>query len=92
MRIFDFNSNHALYRALYSRKELLQKDDGLDSHHCYVVTKKTSNKYVTTRENMSTVKNKVIEVHYKAVTNQVFTVLGILVELGTSICKIKTFS
>ena len=36
---------------------------------------------------MSTVMNKGVDIHCKAVTTQVFTVVGLIVELGTDIEK-----
>ena len=38
---------------------------------------------------MSTVINKRVKIHCKAVTTQVFTLVGLLVELGTAIEKSK---
>ena len=38
---------------------------------------------------MSTVMNEGAEIHCKAVTTQVFTVVGLLIELGTAIVKSK---
>ena len=38
---------------------------------------------------MSTVNNKGVEIHCKAVTTQVFTVVGLIVELGLAIVKLK---
>ena len=38
---------------------------------------------------MSTVINEGVEIHCKAVINQVFTVVGLIVELGTAIEKSK---
>ena len=69
----------------------MQKYFGLVSHHCYRGTKKKANKYRTKRANMSTVMNKGVRIHCKAVTTQVFTVLGLLVELVTYIAKSKSF-
>ena len=40
---------------------------------------------------MSTVINKVVEIHFKAVTTQFFTVVGLLVELVTYIVKVKGY-
>ena len=48
-----------------------------------------ANKYETARAKMSTVMNEGVEIHCKAVTTQVFTVVGLLVELGTAVAKSK---
>ena len=47
--------------------------------------KSNRKKYGTTRAKMSTVMNKGVKIHCKAVTTQVFTVVVLLVELGTYI-------
>ena len=47
--------------------------------------KSNRKKHVTKRANISTVMNEGVEIHFKAVTNEVFIVL--LVELGTAIVK-----
>ena len=51
--------------------------------------KKTANKFRTTRENMSMMMNEGVDIHCKAVMNQVFLLVGLLVELGTCIEKSK---
>ena len=43
----------------------------------------------TKRSKMSMVINERVKICFKAVTTQVFTVVGLLVELGTSIVKTK---
>ena len=53
----------------------MQKSSGLCSHHCYVGTKKTEKKNGMTRTNMSMVMNEGVEIHGKAVTTKVFTVV-----------------
>ena len=83
------NSDTAFYTSLKSLKASFQKYYGLVIHHSYEGTNQTENKYGTTRANMSTVINEGSEMHCKAVTTQVFTVL--LVELGTSIAKSKSY-
>ena len=40
---------------------------------------------------MSTVMNKGVEIRCKAVTTHVFTVVGLLVELGTPVAKSKGY-
>ena len=40
---------------------------------------------------MSTVMNKGVKIHCKAFTTKLFTVLGLLVEIGTSIEKSKIY-
>ena len=47
-----------------------------------------ANKYGTTRAKMSTVMNEGVDIRCKAVTNQVFAVVGLIVELGTAIVKL----
>ena len=49
--------------------------------------KSNRNKYGTKRANISTVMNGGVEIHCKAVTTQVFTVLCLLGELGIDITK-----
>ena len=65
----------------------LQQADSLVSHNCYGGTTQTANTYGMTRENMPMTINKGAEINRKSVTNQVFTVLVLLVELGTDIEK-----
>ena len=70
---------------------MFQKAADIGSHNCYGGTKKTANKYVMTRERMLTMMNEGVKIRYKAVTNQVFKVVGILVELGIDIGKPKVY-
>ena len=49
--------------------------------------KKTRNKYGTTIANMSEVMNEQVNICCKAFMNQVFTVVGLIVKLGTEIAK-----
>ena len=69
----------------------MQQDDGLLSYHFNGETNKTANKHGMKRENMSTVMKKGVDIRSKAVTTQVFTVVGLLVEPGASISKIKGY-
>ena len=48
---------------------------------------KQENKYGTTKPNMSAVMNKGVNICCKPVTTGVFTSVGIIVELSTSITK-----
>ena len=52
-------------------------------------TNQTENKYGTTRANISMVINEGVKIRCKAVTNQVFTLVGLLVELATAITKLE---
>ena len=47
--------------------------------------KKPNKKYGTTRENMPTVMNKGVNIHCKSVTENAFTLVGLLVEPSTAI-------
>ena len=69
----------------------MQQDDGLLSHHFNGETNKTTKKHGMKREKMSTVMKKGVNICSKAVTTQVFTVVGLLVEPGASISKIKGY-
>ena len=64
---------------------------GVSSHNCYEGTDKIENKYGTTRENMTTVINAGVKMHWKAVKTKVFTVVGLLFELGTAVAKPKVY-
>ena len=68
-------------------KAALHQASGLGSHHSYGETNKTANNYGTTTAKISTVMNEGVEIHFKSVTTQVFTVLSVLAELGTVIEK-----
>ena len=65
----------------------LQQAYGLGTYHFNGGSKQTENRYVTTRENMITAMKKGVKIHCKEITTQVFTVVGLLVELGTDISK-----
>ena len=54
-------------------------------------TNQTENKYRITRANMSRVKNEEVMVHCKTVTDNLLTVLGLLVEHSTAITKTKVY-
>ena len=54
-----------------------------------LIKKSNRKKYGTARANMSTVMNEGVDIHCKAVTTQLFTLVGLLVELGTAIEKSK---
>ena len=68
----------------------MQKYYGLDSHHCYVQTNQTANKYGTTRANISTVIDELgIQYTLQSSNDHFFTVVGLLVEHITTIAKPK---
>ena len=47
--------------------------------------------YGSTRSNMSMVMNKGVKMHWKSSMAQVFTVVGLIVELSTAISKTKGY-
>ena len=53
-------------------------------------TNQTANRYRTTRENLSTVMNKGVKMRYKAVTANLLTVVGLLVEPSKAIKKMSS--
>ena len=63
------------------------KTYGLGSNHCYGGKNKTAKKYGMKIEKISTVMNQGVNIRFKAVTPNLFTVVGLLVELGTAIVK-----
>ena len=67
----------------------MDKEDFLGSHNWYREKKQTVIKYGTTREKMPTVMNEGVDICFRAVMTHVFTVVGFLVELGTTIEKLK---
>ena len=64
---------------------------GLDSNNRFGGTNKLAHQKGTTRSSMSMVMNEGVEIHFKAVMIQVFTVVGLIVELGTAIEKPKGY-
>ena len=89
MGILDFTSYYSFYRSLKAWKESLRQAAGIGSHHCYGGTKQIENKYGTTRAKMSMVMNEGVKIHCRSITTQVFTVVGLLVEIDKSIEKSK---
>ena len=69
----------------------MQQDSIQDSHHCYGITKQTENEYGKTRAKISTVMNDEVKTHCRSVTDNIFTVVVLLLEISTSIAKPKVY-